>query len=62
VKKLLLVVMLAAAFGLSFVSCSGVSKSEDTSTEKNNTGGSAQQEEETANLGAENVQETGKQA
>lgn len=54
--------MLAAAFGLSFVSCSGVSKSEDTSTEKNNTGGSAQQEEETANLGAENVQETGKQA
>jgi hypothetical protein len=56
-KKLVLFVMLAAVFGLSFVSCSGGSKSESTSAEKNNAE-NAQQGEATDSLSVENVQET----
>ncbi|OEG71080.1 hypothetical protein ATZ36_02925 [Candidatus Endomicrobiellum trichonymphae] len=56
-KRLVLFAMLAAVFGLSFVSCSGGSKSESTSAEKNNAE-NAQQGEVADNSSTENAQET----
>jgi hypothetical protein len=51
-KKLVLFAALVMVFGLSFVSCSGGSKSEDNAKEKNN----AENVQGSADLGAENVQ------
>jgi hypothetical protein len=53
-KKLVLFAALVTVFGLSFVSCSGSNKSENTTTEKNS---AAENVQETGDLGAENVQE-----